>query len=72
MTVYITDAPTECFNNLLMFLYIGAVELNLEYVLEVMYAALRTNTKLYVNWNRCAVISCTKVWTFQMFWKYMK
>lgn len=37
--VYIRDVPIECFKNLLMFIYIGAVELTSENVFEVMYAA---------------------------------
>lgn len=37
--VYITDISMQCFKNLLMFVYIGAVELNLSNVTEMMYAA---------------------------------
>lgn len=37
--VYISDIPIECFKNLLTFIYIGAVELKLENVMEVIYAA---------------------------------
>lgn len=37
--VCITDIPIECFKNFLMFIYIGAVELNSDNIVEVMYVA---------------------------------